>query len=277
MSRASKIKRHIWTQTEGRFQRKRDVIIVEEPLEIRVQAGTEEQVIAVTMRTPGEDFELAAGFLYAEGVISAKDEVTEISYCVGSDRTQQEYNQLTVALRAPTLPDVTHLERHFITNSACGLCGKISLDALAARDLAPVPPGPTIPPETLYPLPETLQQGQHLFSQTGGLHAAALFDRDGNLLALREDVGRHNALDKLIGWGLLNKQLPFADKIIMVSGRASYELLQKSLVARAPILCAVSAPSSLAISLAERFNITLVGFLRGKRYNVYTGVERVRS
>lgn len=275
MTRASKTKHRLWVAEDGRLGRKTDFLAVEEPLEIRLRAGEEEQTLAITMRTPGADYELAAGFLYNEGVINDKDSLYQMTYCVGSDRDRQEYNQLIVQLRAPRLPELPHLERHFVTNSACGLCGRASLDALAEREPAPIPAGPVVAPALLYSLPDRLRAAQALFESTGGLHAAALFTVEGELLSLREDIGRHNALDKLIGWGLLNQRLPFHDHLIMVSGRASFELLQKCLAAGAPIFCAVSAPSSLAVTLAERFGITLIGFLRGNRFNVYTGLERV--
>jgi FdhD protein len=180
-----------------------------------------------------------------------------------------------VQLRAQRLPELAALERHFFTNSACGVCGRTMLDELARRNLPPLPAGPQVNPKLIATLPDALRQAQSLFDSTGGLHAAALFDTSGRLLAVREDVGRHNALDKLIGWGLLNRQLPFQNHILLVSGRASYELLQKCRVAGAPIFCAVSAPSSLAVELAENFGITLIGFLRGPRFNIYTGMERV--
>jgi FdhD protein len=188
---------------------------------------------------------------------------------------RQEYNVLRIHLSTAQLPDLQPLDRHFFTNSACGVCGRAMLDELDQRALPPVQDGPYVTPDLLAALPAALRRQQTLFATTGGLHAAALFDAGGNLLALREDVGRHNALDKLIGWGLLNGQLPFHDKIILVSGRASYELLQKCRVAAAPIFCAVSAPSSLAVELAERFGITLVGFLRDQRFNLYTRPERI--
>jgi FdhD protein len=196
-----------------------------------------------------------------------------MTYCV--DGGQQEYNALRVQLRSDTLPTLPQLDRHFFTTSACGVCGATMLDDLSARQLPAIPAGPIVPPACFAALPAQLRRSQTLFDSTGGLHAAALFDTQGHLIALREDVGRHNALDKLIGWGLLNDQLPFHDKLLMVSGRASYELLQKCYVAGAPIFCAVSAPSSLAVEVAERFGITLVGFLRADRFNVYTGIERI--
>jgi FdhD protein len=196
-----------------------------------------------------------------------------MTYCV--DGAQQEFNALRVQLRSPSLPELPQLDRHFFTNSACGVCGTTLLDDLSQRRLPAIPAGPIIPSTLLAGLPDQLRNAQAVFANTGGLHAAALFDTQGQLLALREDVGRHNALDKLIGWGLLNDRLPFHDRVLLVSGRASYELLQKAYVAGVPIFCAVSAPSSLAVDVAERFGITLVGFLRGDRFNVYTGIDRV--
>ena len=253
--------------------RKHDLLATEEPLELLLRAGPEQRTVAITMRTPGDDYELAAGFLYNEGVIHTKNDLVQMTYCV--DGGQQEYNALRVQLRSESFPALPQLERHFFTTSACGVCGAMMLDDLTARQLSPIPPGPQLPHTFFVGLPDQLRDSQAVFDSTGGLHAAALFDTQGRLLALREDVGRHNALDKLIGWGLLNQQLPFHDKVLMVSGRASYELLQKCYVAGAPIFCAVSAPSSLAVEVAERFGITLIGFLRGNRFNIYTGIERI--
>ncbi|MEM7538670.1 MAG: formate dehydrogenase accessory sulfurtransferase FdhD [Chloroflexota bacterium] len=287
MARTNKIKRRIWTvekqTTKNSTRRKTDFLATEEPLEIQLSAGREPYIeqksIAITMRTPGNDYELAAGFLYNEGVVAQKRDIVQITYCLGDEPGDQEYNQLNVRLAAPTLPELAQLDRHFFVNSACGICGKMVLDELAERDLPENTHeddgSPLVQSEIIYQLPTILRRSQNLFESTGGLHAAALFSPDGTLMALREDVGRHNALDKLIGWGLLNKQLPFTDKIIMVSGRASYELLQKCAVAGAPILCAVSAPSSLAVELAEQFDITLIGFLRDEKFNIYTGRERI--
>ncbi|MEZ4712041.1 MAG: formate dehydrogenase accessory sulfurtransferase FdhD [Caldilineaceae bacterium] len=275
MSRTKTAKRRIITFDNGQRRRKTDLLATEEPLEIQLSAGAETRTVAITMRTPGNDYELAAGFLYNEGVIHSKHELVQMTYCVGSVRHLQEYNSLDVRMRGEKLPELSQLERHFFTNSACGICGATMLDDLHNRNLPPIPAGPLVTPSIIMGLPQALQNGQRIFESTGGLHAAALFDVAGNLLALREDVGRHNALDKLIGWALLKGQLPFHDKIILVSGRASYELLQKCLAAGAPIFCAVSAPSSLAVELAEAFGITLVGFLRGTRFNVYTRGERI--
>ena len=275
MSRLNKTKRRIWTVDNGQIRRKSDYLAGEEPLEIQLSAGGEQRTAAITMRTPGHDYELAAGFLYNEGIIQNKLDILQMTYCVGNERELQEYNMLNVNLRRDQLPDLPQLDRHFFTTSACGVCGKTVLDELAKRDLPPLTPGPHISPALLANLPDRLREAQTIFESTGGLHAAALFDSDGRLIEVREDVGRHNALDKLIGWGLLQKQLPFHDKILLVSGRASYELLQKCRVAGVSIFCAVSAPSSLAVELAEQFGITLIGFLRGARFNIYTNVERI--
>ena len=275
MSRLNKTKRRIWTVDNGQIRRKSDYLAGEEPLEIQLSAGGDQRTAAITMRTPGHDYELAAGFLYNEGIIQNKLDILQMTYCVGNERELQEYNMLNVNLRREQLPDLPQLDRHFFTTSACGVCGKTVLDELAKRDLPPLTPGPHVSPALLANLPDRLREAQTIFESTGGLHAAALFDSDGRLIEVREDVGRHNALDKLIGWGLLQKQLPFHDKILLVSGRASYELLQKCRVAGVSIFCAVSAPSSLAVELAEQFGITLIGFLRGARFNIYTNVERI--
>lgn len=274
MTRFNKTKQAIWTMENGQLTRKKDVLATEEPLEILIRAGNDQRTLAITMRTPGSDYDLAAGFLYNEGIIQGKDDFINMTYCV--DDKQQEYNSLRVQLKTDSMPDLHQLERHFFTNSACGVCGSTMLDDLSERNIPAIPAGPVVDPSLITSLPDKLRQSQALFESTGGLHAAALFDLDGSLLALREDVGRHNALDKLIGWGLLNDQLPFHNKVLMVSGRASYELLQKSFVAGVPIFCAVSAPSSLAVDVAQRFGLTLIGFLRGNRFNIYTGIERIR-
>ena len=255
-----------------------DELAAEEPLEIRIAAGQATRTVAVTLRTPGNDFELAAGFLHAEGVLRARGEIRKIAHCdraVGSDGEPQ--NVVTVELAAAALPDLSPLERHFFTSSACGVCGKASLEGLRLRGQGPAPAGPVVAPAVLSALPAKLREAQGVFQSTGGLHAAALFDAGGGLLAVREDVGRHNALDKLLGWGLLKGRLPFRDRIVLVSGRASFELVQKALASGASILCAVSAPSSLAVKLAEEFGLTLVGFLRGERFNVYAGHQRVAA
>jgi len=275
MTRLNKSKQSIWNVEDNHITRKKDVLATEEPLEILLRAGDEQKTFAITMRTPGNDYDLAAGFLYSEGVIHSKDDFTNMTYCV--DDKQQEYNSLRVQLTVASMPHLHQFDRHVFTNSACGVCGTTMLDDLSERNIPAIPAGPVVDSSLITSLPDKLRASQNLFDSTGGLHAAALFDLDGNLLAVREDVGRHNALDKLIGWGLLNDQLPFHNKILLVSGRASYEILQKSYVAGVPIFCAVSAPSSLAVDVAERFGITLIGFLRGTRFNVYTGIERIRT
>jgi len=277
MSNRLQAKRQIWTVNEQGIRRRSDVVAVEEPLEIQLRAGSEQSTIAITMRTPGNDYELAAGFLYGEGVIGEKAEITRMIYCVDGKSERQEYNKLAIYLRCETLPDLPQLDRHFFTNSACGVCGRTMLDDLDERNLPPLSTKISVLPAVLSQMPGTLLKEQRLFAKTGGLHAAGLFDADGELVTLREDVGRHNALDKLIGWGLLQRRLPFEDKIVVVSGRASYELLQKCRVAGASILCAVSAPSSLAVDLADRFGITLVAFLRGSTFNIYTHPQRIVS
>lgn len=275
MPRSNKSKRRIWAVEAGIVRRKQDFLAGEEPLEILLRAGEEQRTLAITMRTAGNDYELAAGFLYNEGIIHNKHDIVQMTYCV--DGGQQEYNSLRVQLAQESLPTLPQLERHFFTSSACGVCGSTMLEELAQRNLPPLPAGPQLPASFFAALPDKLRSAQQLFESTGGLHAAALFNSAGELLALREDVGRHNALDKLIGWGLLNRHLPFHDKVILVSGRASYELLQKCAVAGAPIFCAVSAPSSLAVEVAEQFGITLIGFLRGEKFNVYHGIERISA
>ncbi len=246
-------------------------------MEIRLAAGHQRRTVAVTMRTPGHDFELAAGFLFGEGVISSRRDIARIVYCLDPELdAEQRYNVVTVELRARQLPDLAPLERHFTTTSACGVCGKASVQALWLRGCQAVDGGPVVDARVLRQLPERLGASQAVFAQTGGLHAAALFDPEGNLVAVREDVGRHNAMDKLVGWALLNGRLPLRDSVVMVSGRASFELVQKAVAAGVPVFCAVSAPSSLAVEVARGFGLTLVGFLRGDRFNVYTGAERLR-
>jgi FdhD protein len=268
-------KHQIWRVEAGQIRRKSDQLVVEEPLEIRLRAGMAQNTLAVTMRTPGNDYELAAGFLYSEGVVTAKEEIQHMIYCVDGNQSLQQYNVLRVHLRHAELPDLPHLNRYFLTNSACGVCGSTMLDDLDHRLLLPLPAGPVVDADLITTLPATLRSSQAVFDATGGLHAAALFTPNGELLAVREDVGRHNALDKLTGWGLLQGHLPFHDKIVLVSGRASYELLQKCRVAGVSIFCAISAPSTLAVELATRFGITLVAFLRDNRFNIYSHPERI--
>lgn len=262
------------------IQRGQDVVTVEEPLEIRVGFELEgrwhEQSISITMRTPGDDFELAAGFLLSEGIIQSCEDIQEISYCVGSQKELQEYNIVTVQLRPGLAIDPARLLRHFYTTSSCGICGKASLEALQVRGFPTLSKDrPVVSGEMIPRLPERLREAQTSFAETGGLHAAGLFDVSGRLISLREDVGRHNAVDKLIGEQLLAKKIRLKEHVLLVSGRASFEILQKALMAGIPIVAAVGAPSSLAIDLAREYGMTLLGFVRGKGFNIYAGAQRL--
>jgi len=271
----SKTKAIVWVVEKGKVRSRSDQLATEEPLEIRLVSP--QKTVAVTMRTPGADFELAAGFLYSEGVISSRDDICRISYCVEPDVDgEQRYNIVNVELRDGLSVDLQPLERHFFTTSACGVCGKASLEALRSRSYSVISEGQEVTAEVIYSLSEQLRSAQRVFSTTGGLHAAGLFNIQGQLLWVREDVGRHNALDKLVGAAVLSDELPLNNHIVMVSGRSSFEILQKCLAAGVPVVCAVSAPSSLAVALALEFGITLVGFLRGEQFNIYSGKERIR-
>ncbi|MGN9783573.1 formate dehydrogenase accessory sulfurtransferase FdhD [Nonomuraea sp. ZG12] len=254
---------------------RRDDLATEEPLEVRLATpGGGHRTVAITMRTPGHDFELAAGFLLGEGVVRPGD-IASIAYCTDEDLPPAaRYNTVTVRLRGP-VPELPALDRHFVTSSACGVCGAAGLDNLHER-CRPLPEdGLRITPKILYGLPDALRRAQGVFGKTGGLHAAGLFTAEGARVAVREDVGRHNAVDKLVGWAGLSERLPLSGHMLMVSGRAGYEILQKALAAGIPTVCAVSAPSSLAVDLAREFGMTLVGFLRGEGCNVYAGQERI--
>ncbi|MGA2758974.1 MAG: formate dehydrogenase accessory sulfurtransferase FdhD [Candidatus Cybelea sp.] len=260
-----------------RQTRKRDEIVTEEPLELRLSDGGAAETLAITMRTPGNDFELAAGFLFDEAVVRSRDDIIGMSYCLDSDvDPPQRYNIVTVECRAgAAAADRARFERHFTIGSACGVCGRAQLDSLRDLGAMPIDDLVRVSASLLYQLPARMQAAQRVFAATGGLHAAALFDEHGEMLVVREDVGRHNAVDKIVGWGLLNGRLPFAGCVLVVSGRASYEVLQKSVMAGIPIVASVSAPSSLAVDLAREFNVTLAGFLRGNRANLYTAPERI--
>ncbi len=252
-----------------------DSLVVEEPMEIRVGG----RALTVTMRTPGDDFDLAAGFLVSEGVVRGAEDIAGIRYCAGATANgANTYNIVDVVLAPGVTPPDTSLERNFYTTSSCGLCGKASLDAVhTAAAWSVAEDGLRIAPETLARLPELLRQAQRVFDATGGLHAAGLFTSEGELLCLREDVGRHNAVDKVVGHALRSGMLPLRGTVLVVSGRASFELVQKSVMAGIPLLAAVSAPSSLAVDLAAERGLTLVGFLRGTSMNLYTGHERLGS
>jgi FdhD protein len=250
-----------------------DRLVTEEPMEIRVHgAGQDAEALAVTMRTPGHDFELAVGLCRTEGVLHFAEDLAEIRYCLADEPGQpQEYNVVTVAIRRPV--DLG-TRRVVAASSSCGICGKTTLDEIAV-DCGPVASGPVIASSVLVKLPDTLRAAQTVFDATGGLHAAALFSPAGDLLVLREDVGRHNAVDKLIGNAVMAGLLPLSDSVLIVSGRLSFEIVQKAAVAGIPVVGAVSAPSSLAVATAERFEQTLVGFLRDGRGNVYSHPERI--
>jgi FdhD protein len=250
-----------------------DTLAAEEPLEIRVDG----RALAVTMRTPGDDLDLAHGFLLTEGVIADVDHIAIARYCDSVDNSgRNTYNVLDLDL-APGVPaPVVGIERNFYTTSSCGVCGKASIDAVRTKTAyEPRDDATPVRPEILVGLPDALRSAQKVFDKTGGLHAAGLFTAAGELLALREDVGRHNAVDKVLGWALRQGLVPLAGHILMVSGRASFELVQKALMAGVPTLAAVSAPSTLAAELADESGMTLVGFLRGTSMNVYTGAQRI--
>jgi FdhD protein len=246
-----------------------DLLAVEEPLEIRIGG----QALTVTMRTPGDDLDLAAGFLFTEGLLAPAVDLRQIRMC-DENVADATLEVSPAALGRAT--DARRAQRNFLTTSACGVCGKESIDAIRVRsryDLAA--DQVRVPPSVLASLPDRLREAQRVFASTGGLHAAGLFTADGSLAVLREDVGRHNAVDKVIGWALRAGRLPLTGHILLVSGRASFELVQKAAVAGLPVLAAVSAPSSLAADLADEVGMTLVGFLRGSSMNAYTGVERI--
>jgi FdhD protein len=259
---------------DGVLSARPDTLVAEEPMEIRLNG----KPLAITMRTPGDDFALAAGFLVSEGVLATASDLLNIVYCAGATlEGSNTYNVVDVRTTpGVTIPDIT-LERNVYTTSSCGLCGKASLDAVRTTTRWPIADAPPlrIEPELLASLPDRLRAAQRVFDRTGGLHAAALFSEDGELLDVREDVGRHNAVDKLVGRALQNGDLPLSRAILLVSGRASFELAQKAAMAGIPVLAAVSAPSSLAVDLAAETGLTLVGFLRGSSMNVYAGEDRI--
>ncbi len=271
----------------------RDFLAAEEPLEIRV----EDHSIAVVMRTPGEDRELAAGFLVTEGLVRAAGDLVDIRHrphclqsVLGDGRQRDEVdeavngelltpsdgNVINVRLKSPESLDLKRLTRHVFSSSSCGICSKASIEAVR-QQFPPIEDDFEVASQVLLGLPAALASAQETFKRTGGLHACALFDSDGNLLVLREDVGRHNALDKVIGWALLRDRLPLRKHILLLSGRTSFEMMQKALAAGIPIVAAISAPSSLAVEFAHDSGQTLVGFLRGERMNIYAGANRVRQ
>ncbi len=263
----------VWRMAGAAVTVESDVLAVEEPLEIRIgydrDGQRHKQSVSITMRTPGHDRELAAGFLFTEGLLTHPEQIADIHAC-------GQGNVVRVDLQSGVAVDLARLERHFYTSSSCGVCGKTSLEAVRSCTTTRCQPGqPVVDVNVLYRLPEMLRGAQAVFDRTGGLHASALFDTQGQLLAVREDVGRHNALDKLIGHQFLKGRTPLTHDLLLVSGRVSFELVQKAAMAGIPILAAIGAPSSLAVELARELGLTIVGFLRPDRCNVYCGAERI--
>ncbi|MES2381930.1 MAG: formate dehydrogenase accessory sulfurtransferase FdhD [Bacteroidota bacterium] len=270
-----KVNNHEFLQTN-------DLLAVEEPLEIRIGYGLktqrEQRNISVTMRTPGHDFELALGFLFTEGIIESSQQIAQIRYCTELNTQENNENIVRVELHEDVVIDFSKLQRNFYTTSSCGVCGKASIDAIktVCQNQNPVSDF-KVHESIILSLPDQLRAQQNVFEYTGGLHACALFDVKGTIKLLREDVGRHNALDKLIGAivGQTNTENLFVDTVLLLSGRASFELIQKAAMAGIPVICAVGAPSSLAVATAKEFGITLIGFLRDKRFNIYTNEQRI--
>jgi FdhD protein len=266
------VSRQVISVRQGMWCRQRDQLVAEEPMEIQVGGPDQDMMsLAVTMRTPGHDSELAMGFLYGEGLIGSYHDILAVH---GGDYSEAGHTCNIVEVHLARPFDLTAVKRHFTATSSCGLCGKVSIQQVAIH-CPPVAPGPVVDSSVLMPLPGALRQAQQVFEQTGGLHAAGLFDQAGRLLSLREDIGRHNAVDKLVGQMLQAGEVPLRDRLLLVSGRVSFEIVQKAAMAGVPILCAVSAASSLAIEAAQHFRMTLVGFLRDQSFNIYTHPERI--
>jgi FdhD protein len=261
---------------DGRIQRKQDYLAAEEPLEIRVGGHP----LTVTMRTPGHDLELAAGFLFTEGAVSKRSDISKLALAAeeasgDGSKPRSDGNAVLAELAPGAAFDSEKMRRHFFASSSCGICGKASIDAIRSRSLRAPNPNFRADPEMLTRLPDSVRESQAVFGRTGGLHAAALVDGKGSVLVVREDIGRHNAVDKVIGWALLENRIPLSDAILFVSGRGGFEIVQKAIVAGVPVVACVSAPSSLAVQLARELQLTLVGFLRGRRFVIYAGEERV--
>ncbi|HEU5290589.1 MAG TPA: formate dehydrogenase accessory sulfurtransferase FdhD [Cyclobacteriaceae bacterium] len=267
-------------QTQVNREELPDLLVIEEPLEIRIgygqQGQRQQKNLSVTMRTPGHDFELAVGFLFTEGIIQQFEQIESVKYCEDGGKQEQRENIVRVELKPEVKIDFEKLQRHFYTTSSCGVCGKSSIDAVKVN-CQTVSDSFQIKSSIVHSLPEKLRKAQQVFEYTGGLHASALFDSTGNLILLREDVGRHNALDKIIGGMLFKKEVPLSTYVLLVSGRSSFELVQKAAIAGIPLLAAVGAPSSLAVELAKDVGMTLLGFVRDNRFNIYTAVERISS
>jgi len=261
----------VWEWQEGKVRRFQDYLVGEEPLQIRVGQAP----LSVTMRTPGHDLELAAGFLFTEGLIQRREQIASLEARVDSGEKDRG-NVVQIELQPGVTLHLEETQRNFFAASSCGICGKASIDSVRVRGIQPPNPNMRLDPEILCQLPERLRKAQAIFGRTGGLHAAALFDTRGEAVVLREDVGRHNAVDKVVGWALLEGRLPLSEYALMVSGRGGFEVVQKAIVAGVPVVASVSAPSSLAVRLARELRLTLVGFLRGKRFIVYAGEERLK-
>jgi FdhD protein len=257
---------------DGELRRKDDYLAAEEPLEIRVG----DEPLSVTMRTPGHDRELAAGFLFTEGFVQRLEQIVKLETREAQDGVNRG-NVIQAELVPDAAPDFVKMKRHFFAASSCGICGKASIDSIRSRLLRAPNPDFRLDAEILVRMPDALRSSQDVFQRTGGLHAAALFDPSGKLLVLREDIGRHNAVDKGIGWALLAGLVPLSDSVLLVSGRGGFEIVQKAIVAGVPVVASVSAPSSLAVQLARELRLTLIGFLRGRRFVIYAGEERVAA
>jgi len=263
---------------DGATRSRKDAVAVEEPLEIRLltagAAGNERHNVAVTMRTPGHDFELAAGFLFGERILQRREDLAELTYCQGDD--PQQYNIVEARLQPDAPFDASLLNRNFYTSSSCGICGKASLEAVEVRGCETLAgDGVSVETAVVQGLPLVLRDGQRTFDRTGGLHAAGLFQPDGTVLAIREDVGRHNAVDKIVGRAFLEGMLPLVGHVLTVSGRTSFEIMQKALAAGIAVVVAVGAPSSLAVDLAKEFGMTLLGFAREDGFNIYANRHRI--
>lgn len=295
MTQHSAIEVSIYGVRGAQIEAQRDLLAVEEPLEIRLattsstrlKAQLRPRSVSITMRTPGHDFELAVGFLFGEGILKSCADIAAVRHLGLPQGAAQSHNIVQIDLQPDVEIDFDQLERFGTTTSSCGVCGKTSIEAVrqTLNEKAAIeysnddlqPDGFIVQTNVIHALPQLLRHAQSVFDQTGGLHAAALFDASGNLLALREDVGRHNALDKLIGAQFLENKLPLHDKIVLLSGRVSFELVQKAVVAGVPILAAVGAPSSLAVDVARSFGVTLLGFVRNDRFNIYSGAGRIKQ
>jgi FdhD protein len=255
---------------EGELHVADDYLVSEEPLEIRLG----EAPLTVTMRTPGHDLELAAGFVFTEGIVGSRQQIASLSHA--PDEKQNGANRVRIDLAQGVELDPELTRRNFFAASSCGICGKASIDSVRVRGIAPANPDFRLAPDVLWGMPDKLRQAQAIFGRTGGLHAAGLFNAEGELLVLREDVGRHNAVDKVVGWALLEGCVPLRQDVLLVSGRGGFEIVQKAAVAGVPVVASVSAPSDLAVNLARELGLTLVGFLRGHRFVIYSGERRLQ-